>query len=547
MNDATGRMQFGFKAGTGTIDAIFALRTFMFSVTRILKVPGFAMFIDLRKAFPSLSRPMTIETFRKIRVPWKLTRAIASLMSGTSQRLRINGMLTRPFVVTSGTPEGSINSPEMFAIVYKELLEALDIHELPADPSLIDPHKVYYVIFADDLSFLSLDLQMRKQKAEEFKERCVIFDMAMNPAKSKWMAFLPEGEPESTPPLSQWKLVVDGTEIENVDEFLYLGYKLNCRLNDEAHVKMINERYIKAAKATGKLMRDLRCFNLISLKRFFVSMVFSQLYGLVFVDARKVEYEKGVGAFLKASLGLPASFPHVVAVALLNAKHVRLFRMEQCLKLLLKWEICPRSPAFDALVIDRAVLFPAKVGFNALLGDELVDLGLSKTLDYRTHYQFVLKAQAERVAQEHRVELMATEGRAFWTEIGLEGHLSEGLVQVMTNLSCEEARIVVLLLGDMLCWSCLKCPTRVCPSCKGKFTTSHFFSCPRFFSHDEGWRILMSLCATESWEDVLDFIFHVLVKWVSETHFFRPDFRLTVVSYSNICTDAYRAAFRWNV
>jgi hypothetical protein len=246
-------------------------------------------------------------------------------------------------------------------------------------------------------------------------------------------------------------------------------------------------------------------------------------------------------------LGLPASFPHVVAVALLHVKHARLFRMEQVLKLLVKWECRSGSPAFDAMVIDRTILFPAKVGFNTVLGNELVSLGLSRTLDYRSHYQFILGRTAEQTAYEHRVELMATEGRAFWTEVGLEGHLSKDMVQVMSRLSCEAVRIVVLLLGDMLCWSGLKRPTRLCPACHGKFTTAHFFSCPRFFPHDEGWRVMVKLCATESWEDVLDFIFHVLAKWVTDTNFCRADFRLAVHTYVDICSDNYRAAFRWNV
>jgi hypothetical protein len=236
-----------------------------------------------------------------------------------------------------------------------------------------------------------------------------------------------------------------------------------------------------------------------------------------------------------------------VAVALLNVKHARVFRMEQVLKLLLKWEARTRSPAFDALVIDRLTLFPAKVGFNALLGNELVNLGLSRTLDYRSHYQFIVETTTRRTALGHREALMATEGRAFWTEIGLEGHLSKDLVQVMSRLSCEAVRIFVLLLGDMLCWSGLKRPTRLCPSCDGKFTTAHFFSCPRFFPHDEGWRVMMGLCATESWEDVLDFTFHVFTKWVTDSNLCRADFRLSVLSYTNICSDNYRAAFRWNV
>ncbi len=518
----------------------------MLYVTRILQVPGFAIFIDIRKAFPSLSRLKTIESFRKKQVPWKINRAVATLMSGTSQRLRVNGMLTKPFLVTSGTPEGSINSPEIFAMVYKVILEELDIHELPEDLSDIDPNKVYYVIFADDLSFLSLDLKALGRKTEEFKVRCAEFDMAMNSGKTKWMAFLPEGEPMNAPSAPEWELVVDGEKIDNVDEFLYLGFLLDCKLSDEAHVRMINNRYMKAAKATGKLMRDLRCSNLASLRKFFLSMVFSQLYGLVFVRADKVEFVKGLGAFVKASLGLPDSFPHVVAMALLNVKHVDLFQMEQILKLFLRWESNISSPAFDAFFTDRAVLFPRKVGMNAALGEMLVATNFSRTLDYRTHYQAIIQAQQSRVSLDQRTRLLATEGRAFWTEVGLSGQLSSDMVRVMANLSFDEAR-VVLLLGDMLCWSALKCPTRLCPFCRGKFTTAHFFSCSKFYVQEAGWRVMVGLCGVEAWEDVIDYIFHVLYKWVVDTTLCRPDFRLTVLSYSNICSDPLRAAFRWNV
>jgi exonuclease III len=545
-NNAKGRMQFGFRAGTGTMDAIFVLRSFMLYVTRVLCVPGFALYIDLRKAFPSLSRPKTIQTFREKKVPMKIIRAVGSLMSGTSQRLRVNGKLTQSFFVTSGTPEGSINSPEIFAMVYKVLLEALDIHELPDDPTQIDPKKVYYIIFADDLTFLGLDLALVGKRAEEFKRRCVIFDMLMNAGKTKWQAFLPVGEPSTTPNVD-WKLVIDGDEIENVDEFLYLGYVLDCRLTDEPHARMINERYLKAARATGKLMRDLKCSNLLSLRKFFISMVFSQLYGLVFVDVGKVDFERGVGIFLKTSLGLPDSFPHVVALALLHVKHARLFQTEQILKLLLRWESRTESPAFDAMLIDRISLFPVKVGLNARLGDILASLDLSRTLDYKQFYQFIVSRQAAKLAQEHVAGLLEAEGRAFWTEVGADGHLPYEFTQVFSLLNHEAARIVVLMLADMLCWSAMKSPTRSCPHCDGKFTTAHFFSCSKFFIQDEGWRTLVGLWAAGSWEDALDFTFHVFQKWATDTTLCRADFRLAVLSYSNLCTDVTHTAFRWNL
>jgi hypothetical protein len=546
LKNATGSMQFGFKRGTGTLEAIFSLRSFLLYATKILQVPAFVVFIDLRKAFPSMSRPKIVETFREQGVPAKITRAVASLLSGSVQRLKVNGWLTEPFTVTTGTPEGSINSPEIFAMVYKVILEELDIHELPSDLNLVERGKVYYIVFADDLSFFSLEIQAIPPKVVSFKASCQRVDMAMNAAKSKWMAFLPE-TPATTPSYRDWVISVDGEELENVDEFTYLGFQLDCHLTDRLHAKRINERYLRAARVTGKLMRDLKCVNLFTLKKIFLSMVFSQLYGLIFVDSTAIDFERGVGIFLKTSLGLPESYPHSVAMALLGVKHLALFQLEQRLKFLTRWELNKEATVFDVLVNDRVVLFPQGVGLNSSLGRTLVDLGFSRTLDYRSHTPTILTTMARKIDLGRKEELMSTEGRAFWTEIGLDGLLPNGLKQVLTKLSFENARIVFLLFADALCWSAVKRPTRSCPSCDAKFTTAHFFCCTRFFIQEEGWRIFIGLCRAESWTDAIDFIFAILRKWVECTNFFRPNFRLHVTEYENLCSDVDHMAFRWNI
>jgi hypothetical protein len=234
-------------------------------------------------------------------------------------------------------------------------------------------------------------------------------------------------------------------------------------------------------------------------------------------------------------------------MALLHVKHVALFHLEQVLKLLLRWETRPGAPTFDSLLLDRVFLFPANVGINAQLGNILVNLGFSRTLDYREHYQVVVGAQKARLELDHRARLLSTEGRVFWTEVGASGFLSMEMIQVMTRLSPEFVRILALLFADMLCWSGLKCPTRKCPHCSQKFTTAHFFSCTKFFSQDAGWRTLVGLWAAESWEDAIDYIFHVLTKWATDTSLCRADFRLNVLSYTNLCVDVNRLAFRWNV
>jgi hypothetical protein len=276
-------------------------------------------------------------------------------------------------------------------------------------------------------------------------------------------------------------------------------------------------------------------------------MVFSQLYAVEFVPASSIDFERGVGIFVKTSLGLPDSFPHEVAVAMLGVKSVLLSQVERWLRILVRWECRSDRPEFDALVSDRELLFPKGVGLNANLGEILVSLGLSRTLDYRAHTSHILTTLQTKVEAERCGRLLSSEGRAFWTELGRRGSLPDMLKGAMAKVSFKSTRILCLLFADALCWSALKKPTRSCPYCAAKFTTEHFFSCPRFFAQERGWRTLVGLCRNESWEDLVDYVFLILRKWVEEAGFLRHEFRLHVLEFVNICTDPLHAAFRWNI
>jgi hypothetical protein len=179
----------------------------------------------------------------------------------------------------------------------------------------------------------------------------------------------------------------------------------------------------------------------------------------VFVDVSKVDFERGVLIFVKASLGLPYSFPHVVAGSLLRVKHVKLFHLEQLMKLLLCWENRCTAPAFKSLLIDRCAIFPTGVGLNARLGDILVELGLPRTMDYCEFYQVIISKRASQVELERRENLLSSDGRAFWTELGTDGLISLELIQVLSLLPHNTVRIFTLSSttnwGDFLDFSSL--------------------------------------------------------------------------------------------
>jgi hypothetical protein len=444
--------------------------------------------------------------------------------------LRVNNRLTDPIVVTSGTPEGSINSPEIFSIVYKVILDKLGIEELPSDMSKIDPKKVYYVIYADDLTFLSMDLSALGRTAEAFEDECVEFDLAMNRPKSKWMAFLPPNPTAGVFECEELSVSVHGEMLENVDTFTYLGYDLDCDLDDKAHTAKLNKRLLQAARATGQLLRDMKCGDLKSLKKYWVTLVMSQLYGSIFVDESDLEVDKAVGTFVKSALNLPHSFPHVVCEVLLGVRSARRVVLEQRMRFLLKVEGRLDSPVFSALLVDRGVLFRMGVGLNAMLASTLTYLDVLPTADYRVLFQNLIRALEQRDLADRSTRLLSACGRAFWTELLSDGMLPNALCSALCTLHYEQSRIVFLFLVDALRWTAFT-SIQKCAACDEQFTSSHFFLCDRPFLSGQEWSIFLALCHNESWDEAIEHIFAVLKRWATGTSLFKPLFVLHVLEF----------------
>jgi hypothetical protein len=159
----------------------------------------------------------------------------------------------------------------------------------------------------------------------------------------------------------------------------------------------------------GKLVRDMRCTNPVTLRKFFLSLVFSQLYGVIFVRETEVEFERGVGIFFRTAMGLPETFPSVVALGFMGIKHVSMFVLEERSRFFLKLEGKVDSPGFSALVMDRCVLFPNGHGLNSLYGSHLVSCGILRTMDYRHHYQQMSVAIKGGLDAAHLTELLGAD------------------------------------------------------------------------------------------------------------------------------------------
>eukprot|EP00973_Karenia_brevis_P088275 12240407-Karenia_brevis.AAC.1 len=91
-----GPEQFGFRIGTGCIEAVFTLLTLILSRTskgqRL-----YVLFIDLRTAFPSISRPILIKRMFEVGLSLGMCRLVLAMFDVTASIVRLGALLGSPF------------------------------------------------------------------------------------------------------------------------------------------------------------------------------------------------------------------------------------------------------------------------------------------------------------------------------------------------------------------------------------------------------------------------------------------------------------------
>lgn len=535
---AMGPMQFGFQKGASTLDAVLVLKSFVGYMTRVRRLPVFALFVDLRKAFPSVNRTKMLEIFKQLRVPCRIISAFAALLSGNSNKLRINFKLTDPFLVNVGVGEGSINSPRCFNVAYFSVLERLDIHPLPRDPNNYDPNVVYYIVFADDLTLFSCNFKKLEEAGNSLGPALAELNMSLNVKKTKWLPFLPLDGCSVRIRLSDWSMCINGEWIECVDRFKFLGFWLTSSLSNDLHESVICSKFRQAAHAWGAILRSMKITNFSSLRMYFNAFVQSQLYGSIFVNVKNDTIIEAMGIFVREVFSLPKSFPFAVSRVLLglNDSSVSMFR--QRVKYFRRIESDPMSSTFGALVVDRCFLLPHRVGVNSVFCDTLENAGLPRLSDYLEDSLLLKKLEIASLT-DFRKRLFQSEAFLFWSHIEKDGKIDREFDLAISKLTFEQARLLIGFLGNTLRWSALNVPSEYCPLCKAKLYSLHFLECRHVaFSSQISTPKFYEFIQRKEYEELISFLFFVFRTWCDACPLiFRPKFVWDVDSFFDVMND----------
>ena len=113
--------QCGFRQGQSTTDMEFSVRQLQ-EKYREQRVPLHIAFIDLTKAFDSVSREGLYIVLRKLGCPQKLLNLIRSLHMGMMATVAYENEESKAFPVNNGVKQGCILAPVLFNIYFSYLI-----------------------------------------------------------------------------------------------------------------------------------------------------------------------------------------------------------------------------------------------------------------------------------------------------------------------------------------------------------------------------------------------------------------------------------------
>ncbi|XP_045503538.1 uncharacterized protein LOC123700381 [Colias croceus] len=250
--------QCGFRPQRSTTDMIFTLRQLQ-EKCREQKTPLFVAFVDLNKAFDTVSREGLYSALESIGCPPKLLCLIKSFHENMNGIVVFNGSTSEPFKVCRGVRQGCVLAPTLFGIYFSLMLRAAfsDDHQgvhlhTRTDGRLFNisllkskKHRedlfVDNLLFADDAALLANSPFELQSMIDRFSRACSQFAMTVNTSKT---VILSQGTPAGS------TVSLNGTPIVEIDRFCYLGSTVSNNLSLDSEIDI---RIGKAATMFGKL------------------------------------------------------------------------------------------------------------------------------------------------------------------------------------------------------------------------------------------------------------------------------------------------------
>ena len=211
--------QNGFRPQRSTSSHILALRRIVEELSNYNK-EAVLVFIDFQKAFDSIDRNRMLQILEAYGTPLELVEAIKVMYTNTSAVVITPEGVTELFSVNTGVLQGDPLAPFLFIIcldyalrkaINKSVGFTLKRRRSRRHPAEVIPDLGY----ADDIALLEDTISEAQDLLLNVEAACQSIGLYLNVGKTKYMHLNPSSEVQLCS--------LDGTTIEIVDDFKYLG------------------------------------------------------------------------------------------------------------------------------------------------------------------------------------------------------------------------------------------------------------------------------------------------------------------------------------
>ena len=266
--------QCGFRPGRSTIDMIFAMRQLQEKCIE-QNMPLYSVFIDLTKAFDTVNREALWVVLERSGCPAKFVTMIRLFHDGMTGQVLSSGNMTETFNITNGVKQGCVLAPVLFNIFFtcmlshavKDLEQGVCVR-YRLDGSLFDLRRlsaktkssvdiIQAVLFADDCALVAHTESHLQLMLDCFSEASKLFGLTISLGKTEVLC-----QPAPTANPQDPTVVIENTQLKNVDHFKYLGSTISSSGSLD---KEIEARISKASQALGRLRKKVLNQHNISL------------------------------------------------------------------------------------------------------------------------------------------------------------------------------------------------------------------------------------------------------------------------------------------
>ena len=117
----TPESQCGFRSNRGTVDMIFVLRQIQ-EKCREQNMGLYAAFVDLTKAFDTISRDRLWKILARLGCPPKFLTMLRQLHESQQGQVKHNGSLSGSFPISNGVKQGHVLAHTLFSIFFSIML-----------------------------------------------------------------------------------------------------------------------------------------------------------------------------------------------------------------------------------------------------------------------------------------------------------------------------------------------------------------------------------------------------------------------------------------